>query len=43
MGILGGITTMLANAAGPVIALYLLAVSLPKLRLVATGAGFSLF
>lgn len=40
MGILGGITTMLANAAGPVIALYLLAVSLPKLRLVATGAWF---
>lgn len=43
MGILGGITTMLANAAGPVIALYLLAVSLPKLKLVATGTGFSLF
>jgi uncharacterized membrane protein YfcA len=40
MGILGGITTMLANAAGPVIALYLLAVSLPKLKLVATGAWF---
>ena len=40
MGVLGGITTMLANAAGPVIALYLLAVSLPKLRLVATGAWF---
>ena len=40
MGMLGGVTTMLANAAGPVIALYLLAVSLPKLRLVATGAWF---
>ena len=40
MGILGGVTTMLANAAGPVIALYLLAVSLPKLKLVATGAWF---
>ena len=40
MGVLGGVTTMLANAAGPVIALYLLAVSLPKLRLVATGAWF---
>ena len=40
MGTLGGITTMLANAAGPVIALYLLAVSLPKLKLVATGAWF---
>jgi uncharacterized membrane protein YfcA len=40
MGVLGGVTTMLANAAGPVIALYLLSVSLPKLRLVATGAWF---
>lgn len=42
MGVLSGITTMLANAAGPVVALYLLAVDLPKLRLVATGAWFFL-
>jgi uncharacterized membrane protein YfcA len=35
---MAGITTMLANAAGPVIALYLLAVALPKLELVGTSA-----
>lgn len=38
LGLMAGITTMLANAAGPVIALYLLAVSLPKLELVGTSA-----
>jgi uncharacterized protein len=38
LGLLAGITTMLANAAGPVIALYLLAVALPKLELVGTSA-----
>lgn len=38
LGLLAGITTMLANAAGPVVALYLLAVALPKLELVGTGA-----
>jgi uncharacterized protein len=38
LGLLAGITTMMANAAGPVIALYLLAVSLPKLELVGTAA-----
>jgi len=42
MGILTGITTMLANAAGPVVALYLLAVALPKSQLIATGAWFFL-
>jgi uncharacterized membrane protein YfcA len=42
MGILTGVTTMLANAAGPVVALYLLAVSLPKSQLIATGAWFFL-
>ncbi len=42
LGILVGITTMLANAAGPVMALYLLAVSLPKLELVGTSAWFFL-
>lgn len=41
-GILSGIATMLANAAGPIVALYLLAVSLPKQRLVATAAWFFL-
>ena len=38
LGLLAGVTTMLANAAGPVVALYLLAVALPKLELVGTGA-----
>ena len=33
---------MLANAAGPVVALYLLAVSLPKWELVGTSAWFFL-
>jgi uncharacterized membrane protein YfcA len=42
MGILTGVTTMLANAAGPVVALYLLAVSLPKSQLISTGAWFFL-
>lgn len=42
MGGLGGLTTMLANAAGPVVALYLLAIDLPKKRLVATSAWFFL-
>jgi uncharacterized membrane protein YfcA len=41
-GILSGVATMLANAAGPIVALYLLAVALPKNRLVATGAWFFL-
>lgn len=38
LGLLAGITTMMANAAGPVVALYLLAVMLPKLELVGTSA-----
>jgi uncharacterized membrane protein YfcA len=42
LGMLVGITTMLANAAGPVMALYLLAVSLPKWELVGTSAWFFL-
>lgn len=42
MGILTGVTTMLANAAGPIVALYLLAIALPKDKLVATGAWFFL-
>ncbi len=38
MGLLAGVTTMLANAAGPIMALYLLAVALPKYELVGTSA-----
>lgn len=38
LGLLAGFTTMLANAAGPVVALYLLAVSLPKWELIGTSA-----
>jgi uncharacterized membrane protein YfcA len=41
-GLLTGITTMLANAAGPVATLYLLACRLPKLEFVGTGAWFFL-
>jgi uncharacterized membrane protein YfcA len=39
-GMLAGFTTMMANAAGPVMVLYLLAVGLPKLAFVGTGAWF---
>ena len=42
IGATGGVTTMLANAAGPIIGLYLLAVRLPKLEFVGTGAWFFL-
>jgi hypothetical protein len=42
LGIIAGVTTMLANAAGPVVALYLLAVALPKYELVGTSAWFFL-
>jgi hypothetical protein len=42
IGLLAGITTMFANAAGPVMALYFLAVSLPKLEFVGTSAWFFL-
>ena len=38
MGLLLGVTTMLANAAGPIFGLYALAVSLPKFEIVGTGA-----
>ena len=40
MGVLAGFTTMVANAAGPVMVLYLLAVGLPKLEFIGTGAWF---
>lgn len=41
-GIVAGFATMTANAAGPLMVLYLLAVGLPKLVLVGTGAWFFL-
>ncbi len=40
MGGAGGVTTMLANAAGPVMALYFLAVRLPRMEFVGTAAWF---
>ncbi|MCW1923354.1 sulfite exporter TauE/SafE family protein [Luteolibacter arcticus] len=41
-GATGGITTMLANAAGPVIQLYLLSRRIPKMELLGIGARFFL-
>jgi len=41
-GIAAGFATMTANAAGPLMVLYLLAIGLPKLTLVGTGAWFFL-
>jgi hypothetical protein len=40
IGILAGAATMLANAAGPVFAIYLIAVGLPKMEFVGTSAWF---
>lgn len=40
MGFLAGFTTMLANAAGPVMIVYLLAMRLPKIEFVGTTAWF---
>ncbi len=40
LGLLAGVTTMLANAAGPIMALYLLAVALPKYEFVGTSAWY---
>ncbi len=42
MGLLAGVTTMIANAAGPVMTLYLLAMRLKKLEFLGTGAAFFL-
>jgi uncharacterized membrane protein YfcA len=42
LGLLAGMTTMLANGAGPIMALYFLSVSLPKLELVGTSAWYFL-
>lgn len=41
-GLLAGFLTMLANAAGPVMTLYLLAIGLPKMEFIGTGAWFFL-
>lgn len=41
-GLLAGFTTMVANAAGPIMTLYLLAVGLPKLEFLGTGAWYFL-
>lgn len=42
IGLIAGVTTMLANAAGPIFTIYALAVALPKFELVATTAWFFL-
>ena len=41
-GLLGGFTTMIGNAAGPVMAAYLLSIRMPKLAFVGTNAWFFL-
>jgi uncharacterized membrane protein YfcA len=40
MGLLAGFTTMLANAAGPIMVLYLLAMRLPKMEFMGTAAWY---
>jgi len=40
LGLLGGFSTMMGNAAGPVMALYLLSMRLPKNKYIGTGAWF---
>jgi hypothetical protein len=42
MGILAGFTTMVANAAGPIMVLYLLAMRLPKMAFIGTTAWYFL-
>lgn len=42
MGTLGGFTTMIGNAAGPVMAIFFLAMALPKSKFIGTGAWFYL-
>lgn len=42
LGILAGFTTLIANAAGPLMAIYLLAMRLPKMAFVGTAAVFFL-
>jgi uncharacterized membrane protein YfcA len=40
MGVLGGFATMIGNVAGPVFAIYLLAMHMPKNSFIGTGAWF---
>jgi uncharacterized membrane protein YfcA len=40
LGLLGGFATMIGNAAGPIMALYLLSMRLPKNQYIGTGAWF---
>lgn len=40
IGIVAGITTMMANAAGPIMTIYLLAMRLPKTHFIGTGAWY---
>lgn len=40
LGFLAGVTTMMANAAGPVMIIYLIAMRLPKMEFVGTAAWF---
>lgn len=40
MGLLAGFTTMIANAAGPIMILYLLSMRLPKMEFIGTGAWY---
>jgi len=40
LGFMAGVTTMMANAAGPVMVIYLLAMRLPKMEFVGTSAWF---
>jgi len=40
MGLLAGVTTMMANAAGPIMILYLLAMNLPRHEFIGTGAWY---
>jgi uncharacterized membrane protein YfcA len=42
MGLIAGVTTMMANAAGPVMIIYLLAMRLPKTEFLGTGAWYYL-
>ena len=42
IGVLAGFTTLVANAAGPLMAVYMLAMRLPKMDFVGTGAVFFL-
>ncbi len=43
LGLAAGVTTMLANAAGPIMIIYLLAMRLPKEEFIGTGAWFFFF